>query len=653
MRNLWDCREARGEPVDRNVLQRMTDAMVHRGPDDDGYLLDGSVGLGFRRLSIVDTKSGQQPMTNEDGTVWVVFNGEIYNYKELHRDLVASGHRFRSQCDTEVIVHLYEERGIDCLKLLRGMFGLAIYDANQQTLYLARDHFGIKPLFYANTPAQVIFGSDIKSILSAQPERSPLSLQSLWNYLTFQYVPDPFTMFQDIVKVPPGHYAQVRDAEVSLHAYWRAEFRPDESKPLSYFIEGIQHHLQESVRMHLSGEVRRGAFLSSGVDSSAIAALMMRHEPIQTFAVGYTDSTGYPDEAVLAAQTARALGTQHHQVTISATDYQEELPRLIYHQEDPVADPSAIALHFVAELASSYVTVVLSGEGADEVFGGYPIYHEPVSLRGFRHAPNWVRNAAGKMALQLPEGMKGRSFLERGSVPLTRRFIGNAKIFTDDVKHLLLSGDFPFDQMRSSYDVTDTYYAHSQGLDDITRMQDIDMHTWLPGDILAKADKMTMANSVELRVPFLDRVLFEFASTIPAKYRIRGHQTKFALRQAVADWLPREVSQRPKLGFPVPLRQWLRGPMLEFTWAMLNSGSARHYFNTRAVGDMLYEHAQGTRDHTRALWTLLAFTLWHQIYIEGRHQFVPTVSPRVQVRRRRYEDTTGMQAGASSQGRRD
>lgn len=631
--------EKSGQSVDETTLRLMTDAMIHRGPDDDGYHVDQSVGLGFRRLSIVDVAHGHQPIANEDGSVWVVMNGEIYNYQELLRGLSTAGHQFRSQSDTEVVVHLYETYGIDCLTRLRGMFALAIYDAREETVYLARDYFGIKPLFYANRADRFLFSSDLKSLLASGDVDRRIELQSLWNYLTFQYVPDPFTMFSGITKVPAGHYVQVNRAKTSLHRYWQAEFQPDETKPLSWFVEGVRAKLRESVKCHLTGEVPRGAFLSSGVDSSAIAALMMQEEPVRTFSVGYEDAGGFTDELALAAETARQLGTDHHSVIVSAKQYLDHVPQVIFNQEDPLADPSAIALHFVAELASAHVTVVLSGEGADEVFGGYPIYHEPLSLRPFAYAPTRVREAMGRLATRLPHGLKGRSFLERGSVPLERRFIGNAKIFSDELKHTLLQSAYPFHAMQSSFTVTDPIYDGHRDLDDVTRMQDIDIHTWLAGDILAKADKMTMAHSLELRVPFLDRDLFEFAATIPTKYRVCGGQTKFALRQAVADLLPESVTNRPKLGFPVPLRQWLRGPMLDFVMTTFHAAAAHDYFDVSVLDDMVRQHVSQRRDRSREIWVILTFLLWHQIFMEGAFQFTPRVSPHVQMRLAQRERT--------------
>lgn len=622
--------------VEESTLQMMTDAMIHRGPDDAGFWLDRFVGLGFRRLSIVDVKAGHQPMSNEDESVWVVCNGEIYNYQELRRTLTARGHEFKSHSDIEVICHLYEEEGIDCLNRLRGMFAVAIYDCNSSTMYIGRDYFGIKPLFYTESAETLAFASEIKSLLVDNLVKPEVNPQSLWDYMTFQYVPDPATMLQGVHKLPPAHYLSFADGKSSLHRYWAPEFRPDHNKSFEYFTTGIEDKLQQSVDLHLSGEVPRGALLSSGIDSSAIAALVAKREKLDTFSIGFEGSREGMNELDLACDTAKQLGTTHHGIELSAREYQDQVPTAVFYQDDPVADPSAIGLYFVSELASSHVTTILSGEGADEIFGGYPIYHEPKSLEIFDRLSPAVRRTMGRFADNLPEKMKGRSFLKRGSTPLERRFVGNAKIWTDDLKHEILTAVSSL-SVKASWRVTDDIYQSMSGIDDITRMQMIDLLTWMPGDILMKADKMTMAHSVELRVPFLDKDLFEFAATVPTKYRIHGQVTKYALRQAVKNLLPSTIYNRPKLGFPVPLRDWLRGDMANFAWDVMQTGQFTDYVHQSYVTRLFEEHRKGYRDHAREIWTLLTFALWHQIFVEGSRPFAARVSPRVEVRRRRME----------------
>lgn len=604
-------------PVDEQVLRTMADIMFHRGPDDEGYHLQDHIGFGFRRLSIVDLAHGHQPMCNEDGTVWIVFNGEIYNYKELFEDLVKRGHQFRTHCDTEVIVHLYEEWGIDCVDKLRGMFAIGIYDGRNHKTFLIRDYFGIKPLYYANTDKALIFSSDIKSILTTGFITPQVDLQAFSDFLSFQYVPEPRTMLSGISKLPPAHYLEIDGDLVKLREYWRAEFEPDESRSLAYFTEGIEAQLRASVDRHSKADVPRGAFLSSGIDSTVIASLLREQGQLKTFSIGFENTEARHDELPLAEQTAQALGTEHYSVRTSAAEYRDELARLVSFQEDPVADPSSIALYFVSKAASEHVKVMLSGEGADEIFGGYPIYHEPVSLRGLANRPAWQRTALRKFASVLPYGLKGKSFLERGTTDLERRFIGDAKIFSDEVKGQLLSDKVPLAALAPCFAVTDRFYARTQYLDDITRMQDIDIHTWLPGDILMKADKMTMANSIELRVPFLDRDVFEFAARIPTRFRIHEQQTKYALRESVKGIVPEQIRKRAKLGFPVPLRSWLRHELLEYVQELFATSAARSYFNMAYVESMLEQHCKHVRDFSRELWVVVIFMLWHHAFIES------------------------------------
>ncbi|GGI98252.1 asparagine synthetase B [Alicyclobacillus cellulosilyticus] len=607
--------------------------MLHRGPDDEGYFLQDHIGMGFRRLSIIDVQGGHQPLGNEDQTVWLVFNGEIYNHRALRNMLRARGHRFATHSDGEVILHLYEDMGMDCVRELRGMFAFALYDVRQGDVFLVRDPFGIKPLYYADLPGFFLFASEAKSLLASGLIRPEVHPAALWNYFTFQYVPDPQTMWKAIQKLPPAHYLHWKADRWTLHRYWRAEFRPDETRPLSYFVEGVRQRLRESVQLHMQADVPVGALLSSGVDSSAIVAWMRELGPVHTFSVGFSGAHPAHDELAMARATARHLGTMHHEVRVRAQEYRDVLPRLVYYQDDPVADPSAIGLYFVSELAGQYVTVILSGEGADEIFAGYPIYHEPYSLRIFSYIPERLRRHLRDFAAKLPVGMKGKSFLERGTLPLERRFVGNAFILNEEAKRELLQGIDASQIVQTPYDITQTYYAETTHLDDITRMQYLDIHTWLPGNILMKADKMTMANSVELRVPFLDKELFAFAATIPTKYRIVGRTTKYVLRKAVADLLPKAVSTRPKLGFPVPIRQWLRAELRDFAYDVLQSDAVDPFLNRKHMLEMFRAHCAGERDFARPLWTILTFLLWFDIHIRQRRTFQPSIPPTVRIRR--------------------
>ncbi|MCX7571436.1 asparagine synthase (glutamine-hydrolyzing) [Tumebacillus sp. DT12] len=620
-----------GRPVDPAAIERMHDRIVHRGPDDAGVHYEDNLALAFRRLSIIDLEGGHQPLANEDGRVWISFNGEIYNYQDLRKWLIERGHQFKTESDTEVIVHLYEEKGVDCVKMLRGMFAFAIYDSREKQLLLARDHFGIKPLYYTETEDSIVWGSEIKAMLEAPGVERKVNQEAFWNYLTFQYAPDPMTMFSGIQKLPAGHFMLIKNGKHQIERYWELKFE-EEEKPLSYYIEGTKEIMRDSVKVHMNSHVERGAFLSSGVDSSTIVALLKELEQVKTFTVGF-EGAGGQSEIDYARETAKILGTEHRDTIISAKEYLDVLPKLMYHQDEPIADPAAVGLYFVSELASRYITVVLSGEGADEVFGGYTIYREPMSLKMFDYLPMSMRRTLGGLAEMLPEGMKGRSFLMRGGKTLQERFVGNAFIFGEQMKEEFVHLDPDKLGLRRYYDITDPFYKRAAHYDDITQMQYIDFHTWLPGDILMKADKMTMANSLELRVPFLDKEVFEFAAKIPSRYRMMNGTTKYVLREAVKDILPREVAERPKLGFPVPTRAWLKKEYYNWARELIHESKVDHLINKQYVLQLLEDHKNNVRDNSRKVWTVLMFMMWHQIYMEGAISFSPSVSPNVKLRR--------------------
>lgn len=597
-----------------SMLQQMTDVIHHRGPNDSGFWTGNRIGLGFRRLSIIDLAEGHQPLSNEDETVWLVFNGEIYNYKYLRNMLIERGHQFKTHTDSEVIVHLYEEYGEECVKYLRGMFGFVIWDCHKKQLFGARDHFGIKPLYYHTSDKQFVFGSEIKSLLASGHVERRVNNQSLMNYLTFQYVPDPDTMFDDIHKLPPGHYIRVSyDGTKSIHRYWDPMFEPVE-RSFEDYVEEIRETLRDSVSHHLVSDVERGCFLSSGIDSTAIATLIKEIEPLRTFSVGFE---GTNNETIISKQTAEAIGTDHYAKIITQKDFMDSLPSAVWHQDEPVADPAAIALYHVAKLASEHVTVVLSGEGADELFGGYRIYHEPMSLRHFDYLPLPLKRFLNRIVRMLPDGMKGKNYLLRGTTPLEERFLGNAKIFSEDLKADVLSLDRELlKTYKNPFQIADQYYTKTKHLDPITRMQYIDMNLWMPGDILMKADKMTMAHSLELRVPFLDTKVFELASRIPAKYRVTNETTKYVFRKAMEGIIPDFILNRPKLGFPVPLRDWLKGSLNQTMLEQIKGSGIHSYINMETVEKMAEAHRNGTQDYARHLWTIYIFGLWHMKYME-------------------------------------
>ena len=597
------------------LLQAMTDPIRHRGPDDTGYYADRHIGFGFRRLSIIDLQEGAQPLCNEDESVWIVFNGEIYNYRQLRSELEQLGHRFRTSSDTEVIVHLYEQYGDSCVTRLRGMFGFVLWDRNQQRLLGARDHFGIKPFYYYKDDKQFIFASEIKSILVTGAVARSVRTESLLDYLTFQFTPEPGTMFQHIYKLPPGHTVSVdTSGQMAIRRYWEPSFEPTH-RPMGDYIEEIRERMLDSVAHHMHSDVERGCFLSSGIDSTSIASYMRSREPIKTFSVGFA---GDRDETIIAGRTAERIGSEHYAKMITESDYFGSVPRAVWHQDEPVADPSAIALYHVAELASQHVKVVLSGEGADELFGGYRIYREPLSLRPIAWLPPSLKRLLRLTTQWLPAGIPGRNYVLRGTQPLEERFVGNAKIFSDDMKAEIvnLSNESLLDY-KGSLQITDAYYRQTTHLDPVTRMQHIDMNLWLPGDILMKADKMTMAHSLELRVPFLDKELFELARKIPSAYRLRQGTTKYIFRKAMEGIVPEFILQRPKLGFPVPLREWLRGKRGEEIIEQIEASGIEPYFNMKPVKAMFLAHRDGKSDFSRKLWAIYIFALWHALYIQG------------------------------------
>jgi len=603
-----------GRTPSESELKQMTDIIFHRGPNDAGFYTDPGIGLGFRRLSIIDLAEGHQPLCNEDETVWIVFNGEIYNYKALRSMLQEKGHVFRTHSDTEVIVHLYEEYGEACVNHMRGMFGFVIWDRNKRQLFGARDHFGIKPFYYYRDGERFVFGSEIKSILQAEGISRQVDTESMLNYLTFQYVPEPATMFRGIAKLPPAHSVTIKaDGNMSIRKYWDPMFEPVQ-RPFADYVEEIRAGLTDSVKHHLVSDVERGCFLSSGIDSTAIAAHIKRLESLRTFSVGFD---GTNNETVIARETAAAIGTEHYEKVITQRDFFDAVPKAIWHQDEPVADPSAIALYHVAQLASEHVTVVLSGEGADELFGGYRIYREPQALRPLSWLPLPLKRLLHSLTKLLPAGVTGRNYVLRGTTPLEERFIGNAKVFSEDMKAELVR--MSAEQLRGYRDpqqIAAAFYSRTRHLDPVSRMQDIDMNLWLPGDILMKADKMTMAHSLELRVPFLDKELFEIARKIPVQYRLAEGTTKYVFRKAMEGIIPDFILNRPKLGFPVPMRDWLKGSQGQVLLEQIKASGIDSYIKMDAIERMASQHRNGQGDYSRRLWVLYVFALWHATYMQ-------------------------------------
>lgn len=600
----------------KQQFKNMNDIITHRGPDDDGFYYDDHIQFGFRRLSIIDIESGHQPLTYENERYWIIFNGEIYNYVELREELQKVGLSFATSSDTEVIIALYSHLREKAVEKLRGMFAFVIWDKQEQTLFGARDPFGIKPFFYLEDGGKTFFASEKKSILLAL-ENDVLNYDSLQHYLTYQFVPEPSTLSEGIKKLEPGHYFTKKiGSPMEMNRYWKAHFKPvQKSEP--DFIKEIKDVLFDSVKMHMRSDVPVGSFLSGGIDSSIIASIAKEFHPsIKTFSVGF-ERNGF-SEIDVAKETAEKLGVENISYVISPQEYMDELPKIMWHMDDPLADPACVPLYFVAREARKHVTVVLSGEGADELFGGYNIYREPQSLEVFNKIPRVGKVLLKGIANMMPEGAKGKSFIERGVTPMEERYIGNAKMFTEEEKRELLS---VYREGLNYTDITKPLYMESRGYDPVDRMQYIDIHTWMRGDILLKADKMTMAHSLELRVPFLDKEVFAAASKIPTSLKTANNTTKYILRKAAEGIVPAHVLDRKKLGFPVPIRHWLKDEMNEWAKTIIRESNTDHLINKTYVLRLLEDHCQGKADNSRKIWTVLMFMVWHQVYVEEKYSF--------------------------------
>ncbi len=610
------------------AVARASHLMRHRGPDEPGTWIDpdadGAVVFGFNRLSIIDIAHAHQPLRwgppGQPGRYVLVFNGEIYNYLELRDELAARhGAAFTTDGDGEAIVAGYHHWGTEVLGRLRGMFAFALWDTETRELFCARDPFGIKPLFVATGVGGTAVASEKKCLLDLAGLLrfdTAIDERAVQHYTVLQYVPEPETLHRGVRRLESGCYARIRPGrrpEVTRYFVPRFAATPLTRGTEQARYEEIAAVLEDSVAKHMRADVTVGAFLSGGIDSTAIAALAIRHNPrLITFTTGF-EREGF-SEIDVAAASAEAIGARHIAKVVSPEEFVAALPEIVWYLDEPVADPALVPLFFVAREARKYVKVVLSGEGADELFGGYTIYREPLSLKPFDYLPRPVRQSLGKVSGPLPEGMRGKSLLHRGSLTLEERYYGNARSFSDAQLRDVLPG---FREDWTHTDVTAAVYAESAGWDPVARMQHLDLFTWLRGDILVKADKMTMANSLELRVPFLDPEVFAVASRLPTEAKITRTTTKYALRRALEPIVPAHVLHRPKLGFPVPIRHWLRaGELLEWAYATADSSQAGHLVDVPAVRRMLDEHRNGVSDHSRRLWTVLIFMLWHAIFVE-------------------------------------
>ncbi len=590
---------------DAGVLRSMTDAIRHRGPDDADYYMDGSISLGFRRLSIIDLEGGRQPILNEDGSKVLTFNGEIYNFQEIKKDLLAAGHVFKTATDSEVLLHGYEEYGEKLLNKLRGMFAFVIWDKEKRELFGARDFFGIKPLYYAQMGDTLMFGSEIKSFLHHPHFQKELNRPMLENYLSFQYAPGPETFFKNVYKMPPAHSFLYKDGKMKLTRYWLPEFDAEEDKPLDYWVDEIEKVFDDSVEAHKISDVEVGSFLSSGVDSSYVAC--SAHVD-KTFTVGFDNGTKY-NEISYAQELSELIPVKNISHIITPEEFWGTFPKIQYHMDEPLADPAAVALYFVCNLASQHLKVVLSGEGADEIFGGYNIYKEPLEMAWYDKIPFPIRKLIGKVAGALP-AHRGLNFLVRRGKRLEERFIGNAYMFTEKERRAILKDPAGAPAPET---LCKPYYDMVADKDAVTKMQFVDLNMWMVGDILLKADKMSMANSLELRVPFLDKKIMALAGRIPTKYRVNSENTKYAMRKAALRRMPEKWAGKKKLGFPVPTRVWLKeDKYYNIVKEEFLGENAQKFFHADKLVKLLDDHRAGKADNSRRVWTVYTFLVWYK-----------------------------------------
>jgi asparagine synthase (glutamine-hydrolysing) len=597
----------------------MCEVIRHRGPDDEGLLVADGVALGMRRLSIIDLSTGHQPIHNEDETVWIVFNGEIYNFRELRRELEAAGHRFYTSTDTEAIVHAYEQWGEAAIGRLRGMFGLAVWDTRSRTLLVARDRVGIKPLHYATAGGRLYFGSEIKSLLCAPDLPRDLDFDALDHYLSFLYTPRDGSIFRSIRKLPPGHLLTWTDGRLRVEQYWQAPAEESFEGSEADAVSSLHEVLADAVRSHLVSDVPLGAFLSGGVDSSLVVALMAETSGarVKTFSIGF-DVPAF-DELEHARRVAHHFGTDHHEFVVEPNAI-DILDRLVAHFDEPFADSSAIPTWYVSEMARRHVTVVLSGDGGDELFGGYDRYLPHPRVVAFdRYGTGALRRVAAMASAALPHGVRGKNFLRHVGRDERGRYLDAIRYFSADEKPALLAPDVwrrlagPDPETRLA-----PRFARFAHLPWASQMMRFDAETYLPDDVLTKVDRMSMAHSLESRVPLLDNEVIAFASTLPAAFKIRNGRRKHVLKEVAARLLPRDLVDRPKQGFGVPLGVWFRGNLKElFADTLLSSGSlGRSFFQPAFVHRLVREHVSGQRDHTLRLWQLVVFERWQQQYAD-------------------------------------
>lgn len=602
--------------LDINEVKSMTQVMEHRGPDQTKNYSDNNICLGFNRLSIVSLDDGNQPFVYNDGNYVLVFNGEIYNYEKVKEELKEQDIDFETNTEAEVMLAAYIRYGKEFVKKLRGMFAFVIWDKSTTEIICGRDYFGIKPFYYYENSKGFYFASEMKSIYETIEFNMSLNDESVHDYLTFQYVPEPKTIFKEVKILEPGHLL-IRDifGNTEKIKYWEPIFKSvNISKDNK--LKKVRDALEESVEYHMKSDVPVASFLSGGVDSTIVTALASKINPkLETYTVGF-DINGY-SEIEKAKNTAEYLGVNNIHKFVTVEEFMRAVPKVIWHLDSPVADPSTIPIYFICKEAAKRYKVILSGEGSDELFGGYTIYHEPLSLKGFSIIPDMIKREIKRFAERLPEDIRGRSFLIRGCTDIESRYVGNAKIFTNEekVKYLLNHmGNYKYEN------VTKSIYESAQKYDDVTKMQYVDINTWLRGDILVKSDRLSMAHSLELRVPFLDKEVFKVASELGLKDKLRGGETKVLLREAFKDIIPRDAAKRTKLGYPVPIRVWLKDELYDWAKNIIEGSGTDEIINIKNTLALLEEHRIGIKDNSRKIWTVLTFNIWYEQYINRKEK---------------------------------
>lgn len=596
----------KNKKADELFIRQLTEKIIHRGPDDTGYFIKDNIAFGFNRLSIIDLECGNQPFKKENRTI--IFNGEIYNHNELREEL-NKNNEFTTNSDTEVLLTSYINYEEKCLEKLRGMFAFIIYDEVKDIVFGARDHFGIKPLYYVNNDKFIAFSSEYKSLVKLVGKVS-VDKSALQNYLSFQYTPNYNTIINEIKEVPNGTYFTIKNGNIEFKKYHKYKFSNKDVRE-----KNVYDIINDSVKHHMIANVEVGSFLSGGIDSTIITALAAKINPkIKSFSIGF-DVEGY-NELNFAKKTAEYLGIENISINVSEEEYIKALPSVAYYMDDPLADPSCVGIYLLSEEARKHVKVVLSGEGSDELFGGYNIYKEYYSLKPFSYLPEVVKGKVNKIAKLLPD-IKGKSYLLRGTTKLKDRYIGNAKIFSnEEVKNII----HDYDENNTCSNILSSLYEEcdKNNYDDVTTMQYIDMNTWLEGDILLKADKMSMAHSLEVRVPFLDKKVLKCAEGLTLSQKVNKNNTKVLLREAFKDIVPPYMKEKKKLGFPTPIRVWLKSDLGKYVREIINNADVDELINKKYVINLLDEHIQGEKDNSRKVWTVFMFCLWHQIYVEGK-----------------------------------